>query len=163
MKLRKTAMVLAALAMISFVFVQAAAAADLLVVASKSTQQSSQNWIGFLKTSEVPFKLVTPQEFANYKQEKYIFLLGGMDETDGIAGLVKEALTKDEIQWLTQAGNGKMYVKSDVWAAGQRVIIVAGSDLKTAEEARKASRDQWFGMLTNWFDLEQGPGGLHAY
>ena len=164
MRMKKTTVVFAILAMImGFAFARAATGADLIIVASKATQEASQNWVGFLKTSEVPFKLVTPQEFANYKQQKYHFFLGGVDEMEGIAGPVKEALTKDEFQWVSQPGNGKLYVKSDIWAPGQRIVIVAGSDLKASEEARKTTREQWFAILTDWFDLEQGPGGLHTY
>jgi hypothetical protein len=162
MSVKRIMMVLAVVAILCSAFVQNAMAEDLIVVATKATQQASQNWVSFLESNEVPLKLVTPQEFSKHKQKRYVVLMGGVDEPDGIKELVKEALTGEEMQWLSHEGNGKMYVKSGVWEAEQRVIIFSGSNRKAADEARKATKDNWFDMLSDWFDIESG-GGLHAY
>jgi hypothetical protein len=162
MSMKRIMMVLAVVAILCSAFVQNAMADDLIVVATKATQQASLNWVSFLESNEVPLKLVTPQEFSKHKQKKYIILMGGVDEPEGIRELVKEALSGEEMQWVSHEGNGKMYVKSGVWKEGQRVIIFAGSNRKAADEARKSTKDNWFDLLSDWFDIESG-GGLHAY
>ncbi len=150
-------------AIICIVFTSSAMASDLIVVATKTTQQASQHWFTFLKSKEVPLRVFTPQEFAGHEKENYIVIIGGINEPRGIKDLLKKVLTKNEIRWISQEGYGKMYVKSDVWTRGQTVIVIAGSNFKAAEEARKASKDEWFDMFADWFDLEREEGGLPAY
>jgi hypothetical protein len=145
------------------VFVQKASADDLYVVATKSMQEASSNWFGFLKIKDVPFKAITPEEFKDFKLEKYIIIMGGMDEPGGMRELLKDILTDEEFSWASQVGNGKMYLKSNRWAMGQNIMVFAGSNKKAAEEARKANKDEWFETLGDWFDIETGEEGLRAY
>jgi len=163
MKMIRISTVIIVVTFLLTILANTAIAQDLYVVASKATQQASQNWAGFLQSQEISLRLLTPEEFTNHKNEKYIIIMGGIDEPQGVKGLLKEVLTEAELQWISKEGNGGMYLKSDVWAMGQSIIIFAGSDWKTTEQARKAAKEEWFEMLANWFDLEVGGPALPAY
>ena len=139
---------------------------DLIVVATRATFKDAQGWVDFLKSKEIPIKHVTPQEYANFSKEKYIVLMGGMDELDGIKDIVQGLLTKEELEYITRKGKGKMYKKyvlpknarpSQLWGGGQNYIIFAGADRTAAATARKNSKKDWWEELSVWFDIDESP------
>jgi hypothetical protein len=67
-------------------------AADLIVVATKATQDASKEWLGFLESKEIPVKVVTPDSFSGVKDALYIIVIGSIDESKEIADIAKDAL-----------------------------------------------------------------------
>ena len=147
---------------ITLVFVQNATARDLIVVASKTTQEASKDWIDFLKSNEIPMKIITPDSFYKYKEELYIIVLGSVNETKGIAEIAEDALTAEEFQVISNNSEGKMFFKPQAWNVGQKVILFLGPNPEAVTKARKASRDEWFEMLAEWFDIEDADS-FHVY
>ena len=142
--------------------VQNAAARDLIIVASKTTQEASQDWIDFLESNEIPMKIITPDSFSKYKEELYIIVLGSVNESKGIAEIAEDALTAEEFQAISNNNEGKMFFKPQAWNVGQKVILFLGSNPDAVTKARKASRDEWFEMLKEWFDIED-VDSFHVY
>ena len=142
-------------------FVQNAAARDLIVVATKATQTASRDWLSFLESKEIPVKLVTPDSFSGYKEELYIFVLGSLDESK-VADIAKDALTEDEFKDLEKSDEGKMFYKPQAWNVGQKVILVLGPSREAVIETRISSQEEWYGMLKEWFDIEDTEG-FHVY
>jgi len=143
-------------------FSQTATARELIIVANESTRESSLNWFGFLESKEIPFNVVTPENFKDYKKESYIVIMGDIEKTKGLRKLAGEALTAGELESINKNGKGETFFKSDVWAPRQKVILFLGTDQAAADKARKDSRDLWYGMFQDWFDIE-GTEGLHMY
>lgn len=162
MKDQRKTLVLLLLALFLFIFAQHASANDLIIVVSQSTQQGSQKWFDFLKANDVATKIIPPHEFEKHKLEKYIVIMGSMDEEEDVKILLKKALNSEEINWISQKGNGNMYYKSNKWSEGQNVIIFAGSSQRITEAVRKANREEWFEKFTVWFDIETA-GGFKEY
>jgi len=172
MRVRRTATVLAVVAIFCTALAHTATAQDLIIVATKATFQDAQGWVDFLKMKEIPLKHITPQEFTKGKKEKYIVLMGGMDEPDGIRDIAKGVLTKGEFQSVTQEGNGSMYKKSvlpkekiqasKLWETAQNFIIFAGADRTAATAARKNSKEEWWEEICVWFDIDESPA-IPAY
>jgi hypothetical protein len=135
-------------------------AADLIVVATKATQDASKDWLGFLETKEIPVKVVTPDSFSGVKEELYIIILGSLDESNGITDIVKEALTADEFK--SVSSEGKMFYKPQAWNVGQKVIIFTGPNQESVTNIRKAEKEKWYEMLKEWFDIEDTEG-FHVY
>jgi hypothetical protein len=160
-KQRKT-LVLLLLVLFLVIFVQNARANDLIIVVSQSTQQGSQKWFDFLNVNDVPIKIIAPDEFEIHKLEKYIVIMGSMDEGEDVKNLLKQALTSEEMNLVSQKGNGNMYSKPDKWSEGQNVIVFAGSSQRITEAVRKANREEWFEKFTDWFDIETA-GGFKEY
>ena len=144
----------------ALVFSQYAAARDLIVVATESTQKASQDWLGFLESKEIPVRLVKPDSFSSVREELYIFILGGIDESEEIKEIAKDALTADEFKSLSS--EGKMFYKPQAWNVGQKVILILGPNQKAAKEARISAKEEWYGMLKDWFDIED-TSGFHIY
>ncbi len=141
-------------------FSQFAAARDLIVVASKATQEASQDWFGFLESKEIPVKKVTPDSFNDVKNELYIIVLGSLDESNEIKEIAKDALTDDEFKSLS--GAAKMFYKPQAWNVGQKVILILGPDKDAVKETRVDSQEKWYEMLQEWFDIEDSQG-FHLY
>ena len=139
---------------------QYAAARDLIVVATKATQEASKDWFGFLESKEIPVKLVTPDSFSNAKDELYIVVLGSLDESKEIAEIAKDALTADEFNEVKS--EAKMFYKPQAWNVGQKVILFLGPDPEAAIEARISTQEEWYEMLKEWFDIEDSQG-FHLY
>lgn len=144
---------------LTFGFSQFAAARDLIVVASKSTQKDSIDWLSFLESKEIPVKLVTPDSFVDVKGELYIVVLGTMDEPE-IAAIAEDALTADEVK--SVKSEGKMFYKPQAWNVGQKVILILAPDKDSLKDARIGSQEKWYGMLKEWFDIEDTEG-FHVY
>jgi hypothetical protein len=137
---------------------------DLTIVATNQTFQEAQEWVDFLRVKEIPLTHVTPQEFINTNKAKYIVLMGGIDEPDGIRDILKKVLSKEEFQSISRYGNGKMFKKNiipkdakgpDMWASAKNYIIFTGDDRAASAKARKESKDLWWEELSIWFDIDE--------
>ncbi len=146
--------------LITLGFAQYAAAADLIVVASKETQKASIDWLGFLESKEIPVKVVTPDSFSDVKEELYIFVLGSPGESKEIEEIAKDALTGDELK--TIGSEGKMFYKPQAWNVGQKVILILGPNRDAVIETRVSTQEKWYEMLKEWFDIEDSEG-FHVY
>lgn len=155
-------MVIAIFTVFALGFFQSASAGDLIVVASKATQKASRDWFGFLESKEIPVKTVTPESFSNYKDQLYIVVLGDIKESKDMEKIAKEALTSKEFEALSKSSDGQMYYKPQAWNVGQKVILFLGTSQKAVEDARKSTREEWFDMLKDWFDIEDA-GSFHVY
>jgi hypothetical protein len=89
--------------------------------------------------------------------------MGAVDEKDGVGALVKEVVGDEQYAALQKPDNGRMLQKTDAWAPGQEVMIFAGPDAKSAEQARTESKEKWFKVFAGWFDLDLGAQSLHGY
>ncbi len=151
--------------MIACLLVPSSGAQDeytMILVAGQGSLVKAQTWIDFLKKNELTVEHYVLSELDQVKKYPYITIMGGLDES-GIKELLTEVIGADETASLGETGTGQMFLKEDVWAPGQRVLIFAGNDVDAAAEARTGSRDAWMEYLTEWFDLEEVPGGLRAY
>ncbi len=80
---------------------------------------------------------VLPGNFNSYRSEKNIIILGGHRAYDGVGDIVGDLLSAQQKAELEQKGAVKMFSFSDIWAPGQRIIVLAGN---TREETRQAHR-----------------------
>ena len=135
----------------------------LIIVANDANYELAQPWINLLQGESVPFLRIKASEFEKYKKEKYFAILGGPNEIEGIGDIVKQVLTKEEIDFVSQPGNSKMYLKNDVWQSGQRVIVFAGGTKEAAARARTSTRERWIGYLNDWFDTQISSEALVGY
>jgi len=80
---------------------------------------------------------VLPQNFNSYKTEKNIVILGGHRAYDGVGEIVGDLLSAEQKAELEKPGAVKMFSFSNIWAPGQRIIVLAGN---TREETKQAHR-----------------------
>lgn len=134
----------------------------LFLVAAKESRVKAQKWIDFLQTYDLPVEHYVLSELDLVKNHDFITIVGGLDET-GFRDLLKGVIGDAEAASLDVEGVKKMFVKEDVWKPGQKVLVFTGKDAATAAAARSDSKEEWMEYLEEWFDLEEGPGGLRAY
>jgi hypothetical protein len=136
---------------------------QLIVVANDQSYELASPWVNFLKTESVPFTRIQPSDFEKYKKEKNIVILGGPTEPDGVGEIVKQALTKEEQDYFREEGRFRMYIKYNIWAPEQNVMVFAGSDSKAAAKARTVSRQKWIPVFNDWLGIDISETGIIAY
>jgi hypothetical protein len=136
---------------------------QLIVVANDPSYELASAWVNFLKDESVPFTRIMPSDFEKYKKEKNIVILGGPTEPDGVGEIVKQALTKEEQDYVSEEGRFRMYIKYNVWAPEQNVMVFAGSDRQAASKARQVSRQKWIPIFNDWLGIDISETGIIAY
>lgn len=111
---------------------------EIVLLANSIDYNLSGNLTSFLKNQGIEIVYTAPGNFDDYKDRKFIVILGGPDAYEGVGGIVQEVLAQEEQSYLRTRGNCRMYVKANVWATGQVVMVIAGSG---REETRKAGEE----------------------
>jgi hypothetical protein len=132
------------------------------LIAGQASLVKTQMWIDFLKKNEITVDHYVPSELAKVKENKFIAIIGGLDEP-GVKDIIVEVCGAEEAATLSAKGVKKMYLKENVWKPGQKVLVFAGADADAAATIRTESRDKWMKYLKEWFDIGDIPGGLRAY
>ena len=122
------------------------------LVTNQAALNQAQEFITTLNNESIPLTVVMDQ-FEKVKKEKYIIVLGGAKGPGSVDEFIQQVLTKEEQQAGNQPG-GKFFIKENVFAAGQVIVVFAGANESAAAEARKNSRKTWWGLLSKWFDLD---------
>lgn len=139
--------------MVLLIFLNSAFAFDkLFIVTNQAALGLAKDFTTMLNNESIPLVIVMDQ-FEKVKNEKYIIVLGGAKGPGTVEEFIKLVLTKQEQESGNQPG-GKMFVKENVFAQGQIVIVFTGPDDASAADARKNSRKTWWQYLVKWFDLD---------
>ncbi|MFQ5815821.1 MAG: protein-L-isoaspartate(D-aspartate) O-methyltransferase [Candidatus Hydrothermarchaeaceae archaeon] len=99
----------------------------IVVLANSIDYALASEFLGFLEDKDMETTRVTAGEFEEHKNSKFVVILGGPDAYEGVGSVVRQVLSEEEQSFLRTSGNRGMYVKTNVWADGQVVFIVAGS------------------------------------
>jgi hypothetical protein len=154
MEAKKKALLIALTGLMLFSIASSSAFAfdKLFIVANQTAVGMAKEFFNTLSNESIPLAIISDQ-FEKVKNEKYIVVLGGAKGPGSVDEFVKLVLTKEEQASANQAG-GKMFVKENVFAQGQTIIIFAGSDEAAAAEARKNGRKTWWTYFVKWFELD---------
>ena len=118
-----------------------------LVLLSNSIDYArAQDFITYLQDRGFEIKRIDAGEFQQYREEKFIIILGGPDAPEGVGSVVQEILGEEEQSYLRTSGNKAMYVKSK-WVGDQRIFVIAGSDRTKTAEAHAFYREQLYKAL----------------
>lgn len=130
-----------------------AAQVKVILLSNSIDHALAQDFLAFLGDKGVETLRVEAADFQRYQGEAFIVILGGPDAPEGVGEVVQQVLSREEQDYLRVPGNRAMYVKKDVWAQGQRVFVLAGSD---RNQTRKAHIEE------RW-ELYQGIGALKEF
>lgn len=100
----------------------------IVVLANSIDSSNAQEFFDYLKNQGNNVIHSTAMDFDSYKNEKFVVILGGPDAPEGIGEFVKETLEENEQDAIRESGAKKIYTKTDVWANGQKIIVIAGSN-----------------------------------
>ena len=124
----------------------------LFIVTNQKALDLAKDFVTTLNNESIPLSIVMDQ-FEKVKKEKYIIVLGGSKGPGGVDGFVNQVLNAQEQQSGSQPG-GKLFVKENVFAQGQVIVVFTGPDEAAAAEARKNGRKTWWELLSKWFELD---------
>ncbi|MEE8167322.1 MAG: PGF-pre-PGF domain-containing protein [Candidatus Hydrothermarchaeales archaeon] len=100
---------------------------QLVLLANSIDLNLSSNFMSVLRSEGIEITYTTPSDFSEHNTSKFIVILGGPDAYEGVGEIVKQLLSESEQEYLRVKSNRRMYVKTNVWARGQVVMVVAGS------------------------------------
>lgn len=124
----------------------------LFVVANQKSLDLAQEFLTTLNNESIPIS-VSMDQFEKIKKEKYIFVLGGAKGPGSVEDFINQVLTPEE----QKSGNepaGKVFIKENVFAQGQVIVVFTGPNEASAAEARKSSRKTWWPYLAKWFEID---------
>lgn len=113
----------------------------IVLLANSIDYALASEFFGFLKDKGIEVTQANADNFEQYKNEKFIVILGGSDAYEGVGDVVKQVLTKEEQDWLREKGNRKMFVKANVWTQGQVVMVIAGNDRLETQKANSENKE----------------------
>jgi hypothetical protein len=135
----------------------------LIVVTNEANYEKDKDVINFIATRGVAIERISPADFDKYKSEKYILVLGGPGEGEGLGDIVKQLLSPDEVSFVSQMGNKELYLKTDKYSSGQQIIVIAGCDADATFRQFVNSKDKWWGYISSWFNIELSHDEVYGY
>lgn len=151
MRIRNVVAIAAAALILSSLFAVSAATQPgrlkVVVVANSIDASLASDFFGFLKNKGKEVINVNASDFGSYSKEKFIVILGGPDAPEGIGAIVRQVLGESEQKEVREKGSVKMYVKPNVFAHGQVVFVLAGSDRYNTRKAHEENRDVMHGKI----------------
>ncbi len=137
----KTRVILVTLLLLLGVGIAAGTKPRVIVLANSIDFELATDFFGFLGNMGIEVIHSTAGDFEQYKEEKFIVILGGHEAYEGVGDIVKGILTPQEMKYIWTQGNRKMYVKTNVWTNGQVVRVIAGSDRYQTKKSHEENRD----------------------
>jgi DNA-binding beta-propeller fold protein YncE len=119
-------------------------------VANSIDKSLGSEFFEYMENQGLEIVQLNATEFEQKKDEKFVVILGGPDAPEGIGEIVQEVLNESEQEQVRQSEAMEMYVKEDVWATGQMVVILAGS---TRQQTREAARENRVQVASNAEDV----------
>jgi hypothetical protein len=113
----------------------------IVVLANSIDYSLAGGFFGFLEGRGFDVVHTTTGDFDQYKIEKFVVILGGPDAPEGVGGIVQGILTMAEGESIREVGARRRYTKSDVWAQGQRVLVIAGSNRHETARSEDENRE----------------------
>jgi hypothetical protein len=135
----------------------------LIVVTNETNYQLDKDILNFITTRGVPLERVVPADFEKYKGEKCILVLGGPNDAEGLGDAVKQLLSPQEVEFVSQMGNKELYLKTDKWSSGQYILVIAGCDADATYRQFVNSKDKWWGYISSWFNIELSHDEVYGY
>lgn len=112
-----------------------------VLLANSIDYNLASDFLGFLRNRGMDVIHTDASNFNQYQTEKFIVILGGPDAYGGVGNIVQQVLTLEEQEFLRAVGNRNMYVKTNKWALGQVVHVIAGSDRNQTKKAHEENRN----------------------
>jgi hypothetical protein len=103
----------------------------IVVLANTIDYEASSDFFSFLRERNMKIIHSTAEDFEQYKDQKFIVILGGPDAPEGIGEIVKDSkiLAIDDADYVRKKGNKRKFDATNPWGklSGQVVWILAGS------------------------------------
>lgn len=118
-----------------------------IVLANSIDYPLASDFLEYLK-NKFEVQRITAQEFEKYKTEKFIIILGGHRAYEGVGEIAGQILLPEEQIFLTTVrysgmrNNSATYVKTNIWAKKQVVVILAGYDRHQTKQAHVEHRQK---------------------
>ncbi len=114
----------------------------IVVLANVIDQSLASDFFGVLENNGIIVIKASPSSFEQYNNNGFIVILGGPDAPEGVGAIVQQVLSEEEQDSIRESGARKKYTKTNVWAQGQRVTVLAGSGRNQTKMAHEENSNQ---------------------
>ncbi len=131
----------------------------IVVLANSIDFELASDFYGFLGNKGMEVIHSNATDFEQYKEEKFIVILGGPDAPEDIDDIVQDILSLSEQNAIREKGNRQKYVLINPWGRkkGQRVTILAGSDRNQTKKSHEENQDAVSTEAEEAFEPEETP------
>jgi hypothetical protein len=110
-----------------------------VVLANSIDYNLASDFFNHLENKGVDVIPTSAESFADYKDHRFIIILGGPDAPEGVGNIVKESgiLSIDDVDFIREKGNKRRFVKTNPWGLqdDQIVWVIAGSNREFTKSA----------------------------
>lgn len=102
----------------------------------------SEDFTGFLKAYKVNLTHANASDFEKIKNSSFIVILGGHESKEGIGAIVQQVLSKEEQSSIKIQPGRAFFVKYNVFAPKQTILVLAGSNRTNTQLAENENREK---------------------
>ncbi|MFC2154245.1 hypothetical protein ACFLRC_02045 [Candidatus Altiarchaeota archaeon] len=120
----------------------------IVVLANSLDNGLAQDLYPFLRGAGFEVLKVDADQFENYKNEKFILILGGHRSPEGVGDIVNGVLKdKEKTSLILSATSTKSFEKANVFHPSQVVFVFAGHEKEQTQQAWMAGKDRVVELL----------------
>lgn len=113
---------------------------QVVIMANSIDYDLSTEFRSFLESQSLEVIYTTPERFSDYRDKRFIVILGGPDAYNGTGEIVQGILNESDQAFLRTDGNRGMYTKKNTWRQEQTVMVIAGSDREQTQKAGEENK-----------------------
>jgi len=121
---------------------------SVIILANSIDSDRAADLYSFLKNNSIDVHFSTADNFEPVKYNPKIIILGGQNAVEGVGGIVSTILLSDEKNSLLEAGAKKLFLKENVWANNQNVVVVAGNEKEDTQAAWMENKERILSEVT---------------
>jgi hypothetical protein len=122
---------------------------SIIVLANSIDYGLAADFFAFLKNKGIKVIRATASDFTQYKDERFIVILGGPDSPEGVGEIVQDVLTETSANTVRESGASKMLVKTNLWREDQSITVLAGFDRDLTRQAHQKNRDRVVSLVNS--------------
>jgi hypothetical protein len=122
---------------------------SIIVLANSIDYGLAADFFAFLKNKGIKVIRATASDFTQYKDERFIVILGGPDSPEGVGEIVQDVLTATSANTVRESGASKMLVKTNLWREDQSITVLAGFDRDLTRQAHQKNRDRVVSLVNS--------------
>ncbi len=119
-----------------------------IVLANSIDDSLAGDFYTFMTGMGVEVVHTTADRFDEYKNERFIIILGGQNAPEGVGGITSEILSEEEQESLLASNASKgVFVKKNHWSDKQTVEIVAGYEKEQTRDLLNEKTNEIYGAI----------------
>jgi len=107
----------------------------IILFSNSLDMEAAQDIRNYLANRSVTAQIVDSEGFKQARYSGKVIILGGHNAPEGVGEAVSTILSQAEKESLMARGAREVFTREDVWSQGQKVIVIAGNEMRDTADA----------------------------